>query len=108
MRPLILAVLLACAGAAHAEFRTGNRLLSEMNDSTYFAQGMAMGYVIGVADANNGTNHCLPATATVGQLHDMVKNMLIETPAVRHLPADTIVNYVLNKAWPCAKKGQAL
>lgn len=103
---ILCAALLATS--AHAEFRTGNKLLDEMNSEVNFSKGLALGYIMGVTDAGNGTNHCPPSTVTAGQLQDMVKNMLDGTPAIRHMPADAIVYYVLNKAWPCAKKGTAL
>lgn len=103
---LILALLLA--GTAHAEFKDGNKLLSDMRDSSYYIQGVALGYVTGVADVGVGVIHCAPPNLTAGQLHDMVKNYLENTPAERHLTADTIINKVLKAVWPCAKRGSSL
>lgn len=99
-------VLMLIAGSAHAEFRTGNKLLDDLNGST-FSQGLALGYIMGVVDASGGTNHCPPSTLTGGQAQDMVKNFLVSTPAIRHMPAPTIIEYLFNQTWPC-KKGSSL
>lgn len=104
--PIVLS--LALAGSAHAEFVDGNKLLSQMKDSSYFAQGHALGYVAGVADVGLGFIHCAPTNLTAGQLNDMVKNYLENMPAERHLSGDTIVNKVLKSVWPCAKRNSAL
>lgn len=107
MKRLLPLAFMACL-SAHAEFRTGNKLLDEMKAENYFSNGVSLGYVMGVADAGSGSNHCPPPTVTAGQVSDMVKGTLESAPAIRHMPADSIIYYVLNKAWPCAKKGQAL
>jgi len=100
--------LLAFSGMAHAEFNDGNQLLSKLKDSSYFSQGYGMGYIAGIADMGVGVVHCAPPNVTAGQLNDMVKNYLDNTPADRHLTGDTIVNKVLKTVWPCAKRGSAL
>ena len=105
-RALILALLLA--GTAHAEFIDGNQLLSKLKDSNYFTQGYAMGYIVGIADMGMGIVHCAPPNVTAGQLNDMVKNYLENTPAERHMTGDAIVNKILKTMWPCAKRGSAL
>lgn len=102
-RAIILS--LALAGTAHAEFKDGNKLLANMQDSSSYSQGIALGYVIGVADVGMGVIHCGPSNLTAGQLHDMIKNYLENTPADRHYSADSIINRVLKTMWPCAKKG---
>ncbi len=101
-------LMLALAGSAHAEFKDGNNLLSDMRDSSYYVQGVALGYVTGVADVGVGVIHCAPSNLTAGQLHDMIKNYLENTPAERHLSGDTIVNKVLKTMWPCPKRGGTL
>ena len=105
-RTIILA--LALAGTAHAEFKDGNKLLSDMRDSSNYVQGVALGYVTGVADVGIGVIHCSPSNLTAGQLHDMIKNYLENTPADRHYSADSIINRVLKTMWPCPKRGGAL
>lgn len=105
-KALILALMLA--GTAHAEFNDGNQLLSKLKDSSYFNQGYAMGYIAGVADMGMGVIHCGPPNITAGQLNDMVRNYLENTPADRHLTGDTIVNKVLKAMWPCARRGSSM
>lgn len=104
MKKIIIIALLACT-SAHAEFRNGNKLLEELEGST-FSRGLALGYIMAVTDAT-GTSHCAPSELTGGQIQDMVKNFLVKSPEIRHLPASTIVEYLLSKTWPC-KKGTAL
>lgn len=108
MKRLVLALALF-AGAAQAGFRDGNKLLSDMKNENYYNKGVALGYIIGVADAGDGIYHCAPDNVTAGQIFDMVKNSLENVPAVRHMSADLIVNHVLKTTWPCEKKkGNAL
>lgn len=102
-------LMLALAGSAHAEFMDGNALLAQMKDTgSFFRQGHAMGYVSGIADMGLGVIHCAPSNMTAGQLNDMIRNYLENTPAERHLTGDTIVNKVLKTMWPCAKRGANL
>ena len=107
MKKLILIAALA-ATAAHAEFKTGNDLLADLNDSSYFRQGIALGYIMGAHDTGTGVTHCAPATVTAGQVQDMVKRHLDAVPSARHLSADSHVTYVLSKAWPCPKRGSGV
>ena len=106
MRKMLLIAVLASA-SAHAEFKDGNKLLSDMTGVT-INQMNAIGYVMGVADTLAGITHCSPSTVTAGQMHDMVKQYLETSPSMRHFSADSLINRVLSNAWPCAKKGQAL
>lgn len=103
MKKLLLVAALMC-GAAHAEFFTGNDLLGKLNGD-FGDKMVAMGYVIGVFDTTRSEAHCPPENVTAGQVRDMVKNHLEAMPTIRHLSADVQVRYVLNRAWPCAKKG---
>lgn len=103
-----LFILLAICGSAHAEFRDGNKLLSDMESSDPINRMNALGYVVGVADMGRGYVNCMPENATAGQVYDMVKNYLQNTPAERHLTGDIIVNRVLKAVWPCAKRGTSL
>lgn len=96
-----LLLTLALVGPAHAEFMDGNRLLDKITNNSYYEQGSAMGYIMGVADMGLGVIHCAPANVTAGQLQDMIKNYLINVPGQRHLTADTLVNRVFKAAWPC-------
>lgn len=107
MKKLIGTVMLCVSFASHAEFKDGNKLLSEMNGD-FGLKMNSIGYVTGVADALMGITFCGPSTITAGQVYDMTKQYLEQFPADRHNSADRIINHVLKSAWPCAKKGQAL
>jgi len=101
----ILAAALACASiTAHAEFWSGNDLLTKMQNPPGMETVQALGYVMGVFDATRGVDHCPPDNITAGQVRDMVRNHLEASPAVRHFTGDTQVRYVLGRAWPCPKK----
>lgn len=101
-RLIIIAAL--CAGAAHAEFKSGNTLLAQIKgDNIDYIH--ANGYVIGVYDTLQGVTHCAPAGVTAGQVTDMVKRYLEASPETRHNSADRLIGIVLRDVWPCAKKG---
>lgn len=103
----MLFCLMLCAGAAHAEFKDGNKLHSDLNGDIYDRMH-AMGYIVGVYDVGRGVLHCGPSNVTAGQINDMVKNYLENVPVDRSLTGDTVVNKVLKAVWPCAKKGSSL
>lgn len=105
MKKTLLAILLAAAGVAHAEFLDGNKLLSMIR--TEAQAPIALGYVTGVADAHTGVTTCPPDLATPGQMRDMVRKFLEANPEHRSHSADTIVCVVLQAAWPCKNKTTA-
>jgi hypothetical protein len=103
MKHLITASLLAICSAAQAEFWDGNKLLERMNGGQG-DRAIALGYVIGAADATRGIAYCPPSpTITAGQVYDMVKIALEQAPSVRHLSGDVIVGAALGVTWPCSK-----
>ena len=104
MKKLLLCMALCATTTANAAFMTGNELLRHMNDTNYFGQGHALGYVMGVSDVFTGESHCLPPGVNAGQVMDVVKNFLINNPETRHRPADVIVYAVLKNSFPCANK----
>lgn len=104
-RALILALLLA--GTAHAEFKDGNRLYSDLTGDIYDKMH-GMGYIVGVYDMGRNVIHCGPANVTAGQINDMIKNYLENVPLDRSLTGDTVVNKVLRAVWPCAKRGNSM
>ena len=103
---LILAAMVATS--AHAEFWSGNQLLTRLQGDTIAERIQALGYIMGVADATQGSGHCPPEQVTSGQIRDMVRNHLESVPSARHIEASSHVVYVLGTAWPCAKKGRNL
>ena len=74
MKKVMIAATLLLALTAHAEFKDGNKLLSQMQKE-YAGNDWfnAIGYVTGVVDAHNGNLFCAPATSTAAQLFDMTK-----------------------------------
>lgn len=107
MKRLLIIASLIC-GSAQAEFKDGNQLYNQMTSGVNSDWFNSIGYITGVADAGRGTVSCPPANVTAGQVFDMVKQQMEAVPGGRHFSADVIVNYVMMKAWPCAKKGAAL
>lgn len=102
MKKTLLAILLATAGIAHAEFISGNKLLEMMRGNTT-ESGIAIGYVIGATDALTGSVACPPDNVTTGQVRDIVRKFLEANPEHRNNSADVIIGAVLQRAWPCKK-----
>jgi len=96
----LLVTLLFVPAMARAEFFTGNDLLARMNGTT-LEQVQALGYVQGVVDAHSSVIICPPSNVTAGQVRDMIKNYLDNSPAKRHYSADVIIGDALEKVWPC-------
>lgn len=103
-KALIGTVAAAFSVGCAAEFWNGNRLHERLTSSSYFEQGTAMGYIMGVSDTGAGILHCAPPTATAGQIQDMVAQHLRLYPERRTRSADVIVIDTLKAAWPCPKK----
>ena len=103
MKSIVIACLACLSMTAHAEFKTGNQLLSELTGN-FGEQMNALGYITGAADVLMGLTFCPPLNITAGQLNDMMKQYLQQYPSERHNTADRIINHVLKSAWPCAQK----
>lgn len=106
MKQLLVASLLLSAATAHAEYMTGNSLLSDLKgpaSDLLFAQG----YVAGVFDAGLTITHCPPAGVKLGQVVDMTRRRLEDIPETRHQSADVLILNMLKATWPCAKKPAA-
>jgi hypothetical protein len=69
---------------------------------------VSLGYVMGVADVGTGILHCIPQNVRAGQLADMVKNYLRNTPAERHITADVTINKILKSTFPCQRRNNQL
>jgi len=107
MKRIIIIAALIC-GSAQAEFMDGNKLLADIQSGHVDDRMFALGYIAGVADAGRSSISCPPANVTIGQMRDAVRQHLEATPTLRHYTADTIVNYVLKRAWPCQARGSTL
>lgn len=103
---LIFAVLCGVAQAQSSSiFYTGQDLYLRFSSDRV----AALAYIAGAADAQSGATVCIPpGQVTLGQVGDMVKQALERVPSERHMSADIYVQAVLEKRWPCAKKGQSL
>ena len=97
--------LLLSLNAQATYFNDGNKLLADMDDGSNTSKMYALGYVAGVVDSLNQVVFCMPSTVTVGQVHDMVRNYIRNTPAERHLPGDVIIAKAFGIAFPCKKGG---
>lgn len=97
----LIATLLFIPAMAQAEFETGNTLLAKLESTSVVDRMFGTGYVVGVVDAYSGFLLCPPANVTVGQVTDMIKNYLQNTPATRNRTADIIISDALKNVWPC-------
>jgi len=102
---LLLALLLA-PSQSKAEFFTGNQLLQLQNSESTMDKIQALGFVQGVFDVYLGVTICPPHNVTAGQVNDMVRNFLNNSPAVRHHTAESLINHALKGAWPCKKQNK--
>ena len=106
-RLLVIAGLLSAGAQAQPSsiHYTGQELYTKLSSDRL----SALAYVAGVADSQSGVTVCIPpGRVTLGQMADMVKNYLENTPGTRHLAAEAIIAHVLSTAWPCTKKGTSL
>ena len=88
MKKLILAIpFLLLVSPAWADLRTGNQLLADCNQQASGEWFTCAGYI-------------LPATASAGQIIDMVKQYLVANPNTRHGPASLIIYVALSEAFP--------
>lgn len=106
MKTALLALLTAASLSAHAQ--NGSIMYSGQDLYTRITSNPALanGYIAGVHDTQSGVTICIPPNmVTLGQMSDMVKQMLERTPSERHLPADIFVQAALEQRFPCKKKG---
>lgn len=109
MKKLLITATFLC-GAAHAQtgsiLYTGQDLYTRLSSTPIWAYG----YIAGVADSQSGVTICIPSnTVSVGQMSDMVKQLLETAPSERHLSADIYIQAALSNRWPCtSKKGSRI
>lgn len=107
MKKLFTSFLIAATPfVAHAEFMDGNELLKRMNSDNLVDKSIALGYVMGVADLNNGVYFCPPSELRAGQIFEMTKMFLEQTPASRKFTADQIISHILRSVFPCQQKSK--
>ncbi len=89
----------------HAQMIDGNKLHEDFKqmDTNTTKFGFLHGYVAAVHDSGAGILFCTPTAVNLGQITEMTRNYLENTPAIRHYPGDVIISAVLQKTWPCAK-----
>ncbi len=104
IRPALLLTAALLAAPVHAEFFTGNILLSKCQSADAGDRFDCLGYISGAADAAQHRSYCPPDTATRGQIRDIVVAALIRHPAIRSETADVIVAAALGSVWPCAPR----
>lgn len=102
MKHLICSLLFVPA-IASAEFVTGNELLRDLQSTETVKRIFAMGYIAGVADANQSVRYCPPEGIRLSQLRDMTEQYLIANASFRNLSADVLIGDMLNLRWPCEK-----
>ena len=99
-----LAMLLLIPALARAEFLTGNDLLALIQSREVMDRMQALGYIQGVTDANMSIFICPPSGVTAGQVQDMIRNYLQNTPATRNRSADRLIQDALKSIWPCQNR----
>lgn len=100
----LLGLVFLFSFSAHAEFFSGNELLNKMDSQVASERSLALGYIAGINDNQQGINICAPASVTLGQMNDIVHKILVDVPQSRHLSADLFVIGALKAVWPCAEK----
>lgn len=107
MKKLIFASLLLFSMNSHAEFLTGNKLLSIMTSTVETEKTFALGYIAGVFDLGYGTTHCAPENVTLKQVFDMTLKLLQNAPEHRDRSADQFITAVSGSTWPCKNKSSS-
>lgn len=99
----LIAVLIFLPTLAYADFWSGNMLHQRLQSTDGTDRILALGYVMGISDAYDGSAHCSGQSVTAGQTRDVVKLYLEQNPAVRDMNASIIVMVALGQAFPCPK-----
>ena len=115
MKRFLLVLALTLPGPSFAGYVNGQKLLGWIDGYEAVKQGavsapaqvefnVAMGYVMGVVDVNNGIFFCLPKTVSVGQAVAITAKWLKDNPERWNAQADELVVEALKPAFPCPKK----
>lgn len=108
-----VAAAICCLSAivpVNASYESGSKLLgycqSEQGRLPYI-DGFLAGYTVAVHDygasvSASAPQFCVPKSATVGQVRDVVCKYLASHPAGRHSTGAPLVARAFSEAWPCA------
>lgn len=112
MRWLLAGMLIVFWSAAFADREfSGNTLLRMCEARDAYCSGYIHGVVetlklhsdFNAALKDEKPTICIPGSATVGQMVDVVKMYLIEKPSIRHMHAQIHIGNAVTQAWPCPK-----
>ena len=109
MLTLGLTAMLLPAGAGQAAwvYYSGNDLWKACNDGTAWGNAICVGFILGVADAQEISNGiatlraCKPDGIAGTQVKDIAVQFMQNNPQTRHYPAATLVAQSLSVAFPC-------
>jgi hypothetical protein len=104
MKHLLICLTLLLSSAANAQYIDGNKLHSLIRGDSTDRQS-ALGYIGGVADSLDDELFCIPTTANLGQLRDIVQKFLADNPNIRHRHGAALVAVALMEVFPCKKGG---
>ncbi|MFN7881771.1 MAG: Rap1a/Tai family immunity protein [bacterium] len=90
-----------CAIASSGTFLSGDELYEKMKSPAEDQKKYALGFVVAVHDLGDTKIFCSPADVTAGQVFNLIQLHLAETPRSRHIPAASIVTFILAASWPC-------
>ena len=74
--------------------------IAEVGEAAVFA-AIFFGYVEGVVDEGWSPAPCITEGVTKKQIFEVVRKYLKDHPEELGLPAATIIQKAINKAWPC-------
>lgn len=107
---LVAGMLIGSAVSAQAGFLTGERLQRSCvaAKSNQFAEGLALGYVVGAYDEitmfpTGKPAFCVPAQVEMLRLKEVVCTYVERKPDARFLPPSMLVRLALEETWPCPK-----
>jgi hypothetical protein len=98
----IVTMLFCTLATAGGSFLNAQALVTRLQ----MADPLAVGYIMGIADAEDGKTMCLPAGAShIGLAQTVMQSVPRGTVAdSMYQPAHVFVSGILAKAYPCAKK----
>ena len=89
------------AGQAFAAMDKGEKAsITEVGEAAVFA-AIFFGYVEGVVDEGWSPAPCITEGVAKKQIFEVVRKYLKDHPEELDLPATTLIQKAVNKAWPC-------